>query len=161
MSGRGRVPLVVYLILFSSACATAGGSARLAGSLRSPEGSPRDLEGLPGGHEGSAPISRVERGNRSDSRIPTLLVENASGDHIAVRLNGFRLGTATGGRNCILIPQLVGEIMLEFDPVGMDPQLTWPVSLDESLHWRVSVEPGDRLKYDLSSLRPAESSCRR
>ena len=88
-------------------------------------------------------------------------MENASGAHIAVRLNGFRLGTATGGHNCILIPQLVGEIMLEFDPVGMDPQLTWPVSLDESLHWRISVEPGDRLKYDLSSLRPAESSCRR
>ncbi len=137
----------MFLILFLSACATAGGSAR--------------LEGAPGGNEASAPIWSVERADRSDSWIPTLLVENASGGHIAVRLNGFRLGTATGGRNCMLIPQLVGEIVLEFDPVGMDPQLAWPVSLTESLHWRVSVEPGDRLKYDLSSLTPAESSCRR
>ena len=109
MSGRGRVPLAVYLILFSSACATAGGSAR--------------LEGFPGRDEGSAPISRVDGTNRSESRIPTLLVENASGDHIAVRLNGFRLGTATGGRNRIPIPKAVGKIVLEFDPVGMDSQL--------------------------------------
>ena len=146
MSGRG-VPLAVYLILFSSACATAGGSAR--------------LEGFHGRDEGSAPISRLDRTNRSDSRIPTLLVENASGDHIAVRLNGFRLGTATGGRNCIPIPKVVGKIMLEFDPVGMDSQLAWPVHLGESLHWRVRLEPGGKLKYDLPFLTPAESSCRR
>ena len=145
MSGRGRVPLAVYLILFSSACATAGGSAR--------------LEGFPGRDEGSAPISRLDRTSRSDSRIPTLLVENASGDHIAVRLNGFRLGTATGGRNCIPIPKAVGKIVLEFDPVGMDSQLAWPVHLGESLHWRVRLEPGGTLKYDLSFLTPAESSC--
>ena len=150
MGGRGRVPLAVFLILFSSACATAGGTARL-------EGAP----GGPAGNQVSAPISSLERVDRSDSPIPTLLVENASGDHIAVRLNGFRLGTATGGRNCLLIPRLVGEMMLEFDPVGMDAQLAWPISLTESLHWRVSVEPGDRLKYDLSSLTPAEGSCRR
>ena len=147
MGGRGRVPVAVFLILFLSACATAGGSAR--------------LEGAPGRDYVSAPISSVERADRSDSWMPTLLVENASGAHIAVRLNGFRLGTATGGHNCILIPQLVGEIMLEFDPVGLDPQTAWPVYLEESLHWRVGVEPGDRLKYDLSSLTPAESSCRR
>ncbi len=147
MGGRGRVPLAVFLILFSSACATAGGSAR--------------LEGTPGRDEVSAPISSLGRGDRSDWWIPTLLVENASGEHIAVRLNGFRLGTATRGRNCVLIPQLVGEITLEFAPVGMDPQLAWPVYLEESLHWRVRVEPGDRLKYDLGSLTPAESSCRR
>ena len=154
MGGRGRVPLVVYLILFSSACATAGGSARL-------EGVPRSLEGSPRKHEGSAPIPRVERANRSNSSIPTLLVENASGDHIAVRLNGFRLGTATGGRNCILIPQVFGEIVLEFVPLGTRPQFAWPVHLGESLHWRVRIEPGGRLKHDLSFLTPAESSCRR
>ncbi len=147
MGGRGRVPLAVYLILFSSACSTAGGSAR--------------LEGFPRGDEGSAPISSVDGATRSDSWIPTLLVENTSGDHIAVRLNGFRLGTATGGRNCILIPPVFGEIVLEFVPLGTRPQFAWPVHLGESLHWRVSVEPGDRLKYDLSSLTPAESSCRR
>ena len=147
MGGRGGVPLAVFLVLFSSACAMAGGSAR--------------LEGAPGGNDVSAPISSVERGDRADSWTPTLLVENASGDHITVRLNGFRLGTATGGRNCMLIPQVVGQIRLEFDPVGMDPQLAWPVYLEESSHWRVSIEPGDRLEYDLSSLRPAEGSCRR
>ncbi len=147
MGGRGRVPLAVFLILFSSACATAGGSAR--------------LEGFPRGDEGSAPISSVARMNRSDSSIPTLLVENTSGDHIAVRLNGFRLGTATSGRNCIEIPQTVGEIVLEFVPLGTRPQLAWPVHLGESLHWRVRVGPGDRLKYDLTALTPAESSCRR
>ncbi len=147
MGGRGRVPLAGLLILFSSACAAAGGSARLGGAPR--------------GDELSALISGVERADRRDARIPTLLVENASGDHITVRLNGFRLGTATGGRNCILIPQIVGEIRLEFDPVGMDPQLAWPVHLEESLHWRVSLEPGDRLEYDLSTLRAAASSCRR
>ena len=146
MGGRGRVPLAVFLVLFFSACAAAGGSAR--------------FEGAPGGKDVSAPISSVERGDRSDSWIPTLLVENASGDHITVRLNGFRLGTATGGRSCIQIPQLVGQIRLEFDPVGTDPQLAWPVYLEESSHWRVSIEPGDRLEYDLSSLRPAEGSCR-
>ncbi len=150
MGGGGRVPLAVFPILFSSACATAGGTARL-------EGAP----GGPAGNEVSAPISSLERVDRSDSPIPTLLVENASGDHITVRLNGFRLGTATGGRNCLLIPQIVGQIRLEFDPVGMDPQLAWPVYLEESSHWRVSIEPGDRLEYDLSSLRPAERSCRR
>ena len=147
MGGRGRVPLAVFLVLFLSACAIAGGSAR--------------LEGAPGRIDVSAPISSAERGDRSNSRIPTLLVENASGDHITVRLNGFRLGTATGGRNCIQIPQLVGQLLLEFDPVGMDPQLAWPVYLEESLHWRVSIEPGGRLKYDLSSLTPAVRSCRR
>ncbi len=61
----------------------------------------------------------------------------------------------------MLIPQSAREIMLEFDPVGMDAQFAWPISLTESLHWRVSVEAGDRLKYDLSSLTPAEASCRR
>ncbi len=147
MGGRGRVPVAVFLVLFSSACAMAGGSAR--------------LEGAPGGNDVSAPISSVEHGDRSASGMPTLLVENASGDHITVRLNGFRLGTATGGRNCILIPQVVGQIRLEFDPVGMDPQLAWPVYLEKSSHWRVSIGPGDRLEYDLSWLTPAESSCRR
>ncbi len=146
MGGRGRVPLAVFLVLFFGACATAGGSAR--------------FEGAPDRNDVSAPISSVERGDRSDSWIPTLLVENASGDHITVRLNGFRLGTATGGRNCLLIPRIVGQIMLEFDPVGMDPQLAWPAYLEESLHWRISIEPGGALKYDLASLRPAESSCR-
>ncbi len=147
MGGRGRVPLAVFLVLFFSACATAGGYAR--------------FEGAPGGNDVSVPISSVERGDRADSWIPTLLVENASGDPITVRLNGFRLGTATGGRNCMLIPQVVGQIRLEFDPVAMDPQLSWPVYLEESSHWRVSIEPGDRLEYDLSSLRPAERSCMR
>ncbi len=147
MGGRGRVPLAVFLTLFLSACATAGGSAR--------------LEGTPGGTEVSAPISSLERANRSDSRIPTLLVENASGNHVAVRLNGFRLGTATAGRNCIQIPRTAGEIVLELVPVGMPPQLAWPIHLGESLHWRVTVGPGGTLKYDLSSLTPAESGCRR
>ena len=147
MGGRGRVPLAVFLTLFLSACATAGGSARLEGTL--------------GGTEVSAPISSLERANRSDSRIPTLLVENASGNHIAVRLNGFRLGTANAGRNCIQIPRTAGEIVLEFVPVGMRPQLAWPIHLREGLHWRVTVGPGGTLKYDLSSLTPAESGCRR
>ncbi len=147
MGGRGRVPLAVFLTLFLSACATSGGSARLAGA--------------PGGNEVSVPISSLERADRSDSRIPTLLVENNSGDHIAVRLNGFRLGTVTAGRNCIQIPQTVGEIVLEFDPLGARPQFTLPVYVGESLHWRVRLGPGDRLKYDLGSLTPAESSCRR
>ncbi len=147
MGGRGRVPLAVFLVLFFGACATAGGSAR--------------FEGAPDRNDVSAPISSVERGDRSDSWIPTLLVENASGDQIALRLNGFRLGTATGGRTCIQIPQTVGEIVLEFVPLGTSPQLAWPVHLGESLHWRVRVGPGGRLKYDISSLMPAESSCRR
>ena len=148
MGGGGRVPLAVFLILFLSACSTAGGSAR--------------FEGVQGGDEGSAPISSVARANRSDSWILTLLVENASGGPIAVRLNGFRLGTAIGGRNCIQIPQTVGEIVLEFVPLGTRPQLAWPVDLRESLHWRVTVGPGATpLKYDLSSLTPAEGSCRR
>ena len=146
MGGRGRVPLAV-LILFLSACATAGGSAR--------------LEGPQGGDEVAARISSVERTNRSDSWIPTLLVENASGRHIAVRLNGFRMGTASGGRNCIQIPQTVGKIVLEFVPLGMRPQLARPVYLVESLHWRVRVGPGGTLKHDLSSLTPVESSCMR
>ena len=145
MGGRGRVRLAVFLILFSSACRTAGGSAR--------------LEGAPGGTEVSAPISSVEGVDRSDSRIPTLLVENTSGHHIAVRLNGFRLGTATGGRSCMPISRLAGEITLEFDPAGVDPELAWPIHLGESLHWRVRIGPGVRLKYDLGSLAPAESSC--
>ena len=147
MGGRGRVPLAVFLILFLSACATADGSAR--------------FEGASGGNEDSAPISSLKLADRSDSWIPTLLVDNASGDHIAVRVNGFRLGTATGGRNCILIPQVFGEIVLEFVPLGTHPQFALPVHLGESLHWRVRVGPGGRLKYDLSFLTPAESSCRR
>ncbi len=147
MGGRGRVPLAVYLILFSSACAKAGGSAR--------------LERFPRGDDGSAPVSSVEPATRSDPWIPTLLVENTSGDHIAVRLNGFRLGTATSGRNCIQIPQTVGEIVLEFVPLGTHPQLAFPIHLGQSLHWRVRVGPGGRLKYDLTSLTPAESGCRR
>ncbi len=145
MGGGGRVPLAVFLVLFSGACATAGGSSR--------------LEGAPGGNEASAPTSSVERADRFDAWIPTLLVENASGDPITVRLNGTTLGTATTGRNCILIPLNVGEIVLEFVPVGMDPQLAWPVHLSESRHWSVNVGPGDTLKRDLSSLAPAESTC--
>ncbi len=131
MGGGGRVPLVVFLILFSGACATAGGPS---------------------------PTSSVDA-DRFDSWIPTLLVENASGDPIAVRLNGTTLGTATVGRNCMLIPLNVGEIVFEFVPVGMDPELAWPVHLEQSRHWHVNVGPGDTLKRDLSSLAPAESSC--
>ncbi len=147
MGGRERVLLAVSLILFLGACATSGGSAR--------------LEGAPGGNEVSAPISSLERTDRSDSRIPTLLVENGSGNHIAIRLNGVRLGTATGGRNCIRIPQTAREIVLEFVPVGMPPQFAFPFHLGEGLHWRVSVGPGDALKYELAALTPAERSCRR
>ncbi len=147
MGGRGRVPLAAFLTLLLSACAASGGSVR--------------IEDAPGGNEVSSPISSLERGDRSDSWIPTLLVENASGDHIAIRLNGFRLGTATGGRNCILIPPVFGEIVLEFVPLGTRSQFAWPVHLAESLHWRVRIEPGGRLEHDLSFLTPAESSCRR
>ncbi len=121
----------------------------------------RPPRGLPLGDEGSAPISSVERATRSDSWIPTLLVENTSGDPIAVRLNGFRLGTATSGRNCIRLPRTVGEIVLEFVPLGRHQQLAFPIHLGESLHWRVRVGPGGWLKYDLTSMTPAESSCRR
>ena len=145
MGGGGRVPLAVFLILFSGACATAGGSSR--------------LEGAPGGDGDSAPTSSVERADRFDAWIPTLLVENASGDPITVRLNGTTLGTATAGRSCMLIPLNVGEMVFEFVPVGMDPQLAWPVQMRESRHWRVNVGPGGTLKRDLSSLAPAESSC--
>ena len=71
------------------------------------------------------------------------------------------MGTATAGRNCIQIPRTAGEIVLELVPVGMPPQLAWPIHLGESLHWRVTVGPGGTLKYDLSSLTPTESGCRR
>ncbi len=147
MGGRGKVLLEVSLILFLNACAASGGSAR--------------LEGAAGGNEVSAPISSLERTDRSDSRIPTLLVENASGNQIAIRLNGVRLGTATGGRNCIRIPQTVREIVLEFAPVGLRPEFAFPIHLGEGLHWRVRVGPGGTLKYDLAALTPAERSCRR
>ena len=91
--------------------------------------------------------------------VPTLLVDNVSDDHFAVRLNGLTLGTATGGRNCMLIPLEVGDIVLEFVPVGMDPQLARPVHLEESLHWRVKVGQRGTLEHDLFSLRPAAGSC--
>ena len=132
MGGGGKVPLAMLLVLFSGgACATGGGSS---------------------------PSSSVES-DRFDSWIPSLLVENASGDPITVRLNGTTLGTATAGRSCLLIPLNVGEIVVEFVPAGMDPLLAWPVHLDDSRHWRVSVGTNGTLKQDLSSLTPAESTC--
>ncbi len=161
--GCGRVPLAVFLALLSSGCATSGGSARL-------ENGPGGNEDLPGGNEVSggnqvsaanSSVEREDRADRFDSRIATLLVENSSGFPIAVRLNGFRVGTATSGRSCIELSQRVGEILLEFVPFASSPQVAWPIHLGESLHWRVSVGPGKRLKYDLGSLRPAQRSCRR
>jgi len=102
----------------------------------------------------------VEGADRFDAWIPTLLVENASGDPITVRLNGTTLGTATAGRSCMLIPLNVGEMVFEFVPVGMDPQLARPVHLEESLHWRVEVGRRGTLEHDLSSLKPAAGSCK-
>ena len=163
MGGCGRVPLAVFLALLLSGCATSSGSARLENGLGGNEDVPGGNE-VSGGNQVSAPISSVEREDRADrfdSRIPTLLVENSSGGHIAVRLNGFRLGTATAGRSCIQLPLTVGEILLEFVPLATSPQVAWPIHLGESSHWRVSVGPGERLKYDLGSLRPAQRSCRR
>ena len=150
---RAPRPLAAFLTLLLSACAASGRSGRI-------EDAPGGNE-ISGRNEVSAPISSREPWDRSDSRIPTLLVENASGNHIAVRLNGFRLGTATAGRTCMRIPRTVGEIVLEFVSFGMRPELAWPVHLGESLHWRVRVGPGDRLRYVLGSLTPAEGSCRR
>ncbi len=147
MGGSGRVPLGVFLLVFTSACATAGGSALLGG--------------LPWGDEDAASLRRMEPGDRSDSWRPTLLVENSSGEQIAVRVNGSRVGTATGGRTCIRIPRVMGPLVLEFDPVGTDSELALPVYLESSIHWKVEVRPGPTLKYDVLSMMPAENGCMR
>jgi len=147
MGGWGRVSLGAFLLVFSSACATAGGTARLEGFTR--------------GDEDVASLARVERGDRRESWRPTLLVENYSGEHIAVRVNGFRIGTAAGGRTCISIPQVIGPVAVEFAPLGSDPQTAWPVHLASSSHWRVELRPGNRLKYDVQWVRPAANGCER
>ncbi len=107
----------------------------------------------------SAPTSSAVRAARYGSGIPTLLVDNVSGDHFTVRLNGLTLGTAGAGRSCLLVPMEVGDVVLEFVPVGMDPQLARPVQLGQSLHWRVEVGRRTTLGHDLFSLKPAASSC--
>ena len=94
------------------------------------------------------------------SLLPTLLVENSSGYHIAVRMNGDRSGTATQGRTCIPIPQLAGPIDLEFVALGMAPLLAWSVYLEESPHWQIQFRPGVTIKYDVLSLSPTDRSCR-
>ncbi len=145
MGGRGGVPTIALLLLISSACAGRAGVTR--------------LEGVPGPDGAGVSIMNARRVEGAGSSFSSLLVENRSGYQVAVRLNGVRLGTATYGRTCIRVPKTVGEMQLEFVPVGMAAQLAPLVYLEWSSHWRVELTPGVTLKYDVLSLAPSHGSC--
>jgi hypothetical protein len=92
----------------------------------------------------------------------TLLVENHTGTHVGVYVDGTKIGTATAGRNCIRLPGSVGfgDVNLTFSPTA------WPsVSIRERLlsyeHWRVRLnsQHPSGLTYDVLSLMPVTEGC--
>lgn len=134
------------LLLISSACVGRAAVAPFAG-VRSADGA------------GVATMNDA-RTYVGESAFPSLLVENRSGYQVAIRLNGVRLATATTGFTCVRIPKTVGEIQLEFAPLGIAAQLAPTVYLEESPHWRVELLPGVTIKYDVLSLAPSGRGCR-
>lgn len=91
--------------------------------------------------------------------VPTLMVENRSGSSVAVYLDGARIGTATTGRSCILIPRSMGELRLVFATPGATG-FRGPIAyLEESRHWQVEFTPGVTIKYDVIGMVPSHESC--
>ena len=101
----------------------------------------------------------VDSRSQADA-FPTLLVDNTSGSQITVYSNGRRLGTATRGRSCLRIPQMVGELHLDFVAHHTHGYRAPIAFLEESRHWRIAFRPGVSIKYDVLSLAPTRTSCR-
>ena len=145
---RGRVRVLSGLVaaaLLSSGCLV-GGAARLDSAV-------------PAG-EAQAGVGWETTASRDRSRFASLYVDNRSGRHVTVRLNGRRVGTATRGRTCIRIPQMAGELRLEFAAHGERAFSAPIVFLEESAHWGVEFRPGITIKYDVLSLGPRRDGCR-
>jgi hypothetical protein len=143
MGGRRRALLIGILGLAVGGCAT-GGSARM---------------------EDAAAVAVVREAietNAAERRatdFASLVVENGSGHPVAVRLDNRRIGTATPGRTCIRIPQIIGEMHLRFVAIGTSGYEAPIVFLEESRHWQVVLRPGVTIKYDVLSLSPRRTSC--
>jgi hypothetical protein len=102
-----------------------------------------------------------EAGQRAfEERRPTLLIENASADEVAIRLNGFRIGTATRGVSCIRLPASTGRIVLELVPMGAAPRRAEAVFLELSPHWRVTIGPSGLARLGEVPMWPSPSRCR-
>ena len=90
----------------------------------------------------------------------TLMVWNGTGTHIKVYIDGFKIGTATAGKNCLSMPPALpgGQVEVRFDATGWPP-----VSIQENIrshdHWRVKFDsPYPRgMVYDVLSLMPDRS----
>ena len=136
----------IRAVLFVMAVSMTG-SACASSELHRSEYTPRDTRG-----------SVVFAATNASGPL-TLRVDNASGYHVVVRLEGRRVGTATQGSNCFRLPQPTGEFVLEFERVGASPEYTWPIQVNRDRHWSVKLRPGPMLKYDLSSIDAANGSC--
>jgi len=90
---------------------------------------------------------------------PTLLVESAAADHIAVRVNGLRVGTVTRGRNCLALPASSGSLVLDFTARGEGARAPEPIHLVPGGHWRLSIEASGRLERDVLTLTPVAIAC--
>lgn len=120
-------------------------------------GSPRVTAESHGGE--TPPVRATADARRVTSELPTLMVENRSGSPVAVYLDGARIGTATTGRSCILIPRSMGELRLVFATPG-SAGFRGPIAyLEESRHWHVEFAPGVTIKYDVIGMAPSHESC--
>lgn len=90
---------------------------------------------------------------------PTLLVESASVEHVAVRVNGLRVGTITRGRSCIRIPAVSGSVRLDFVSLSGRASAPEPLYLTPGSHWRLVLGPGSKLGRDVQSLGRVDRGC--
>jgi hypothetical protein len=88
---------------------------------------------------------------------PTLLVLNDTGSHLAVMLNGRRIGTVVGTRQCILLrdASLSGMDRLSFRVTARRAEPGPSELLRSHAGWSVRLSFDNRLERDAMSLQPA------
>jgi hypothetical protein len=103
-------------------------------------------------------VLAVLMGARQQERR-TLYVRNFSGDHVGIYYDGRRIGTATAGDNCFVLPRQSSRGELVFHPVG-GKSIAVPRELyiESHPHWGVELHPYS-LYWDLQSLQPMREAC--
>jgi len=91
--------------------------------------------------------------------VPTLLVVSAAADHVAVRVNGFRVGTVTRGRSCVRLPAISGSLRVELVSLSGRATAPEPLLLAPGAHWRLELGPDGRVARDILALASTEEGC--
>lgn len=89
----------------------------------------------------------------------TLFVRNHSGDHVGIYYDGRRIGTATAGDNCFVLPQQMARGQLVFHPVGgKSVAVPRELYIESQPNWGVVLNPYS-LFWDLQALQPMNGPC--